>query len=284
MAAQSERSPGRGEDLAELDPGHVPQTRVHAFGDDALGEHDAVGLAAEIRAGRVSRREVVEAAIARTEKLDGVLHGLACRPVRRRRRRVRLAARGLLRRRAQLRQGQQRRRRPADPAGLPGLGGRAGGGGRRLRPDVLPDRHDRSSARPGSRSSGSARAPSSPVRRTRAQPVAHRPHLGRLLGRLGGVRRLGRGPDGARQRRRRLDPDPGRLLRPGRAQADPGPDADGQDEPRDAGADRLRRRGHPLGPRHRRLPPRVRAGLPRPRAAAGRRRHRPGHAAPAGRR
>ena len=31
-------------------------TAVHAFGDDALGDHDAVGLAAEIRAGRVSRR------------------------------------------------------------------------------------------------------------------------------------------------------------------------------------------------------------------------------------
>jgi amidase len=51
--------------------------RVHAFGDDAMGQHDAVGLAAEIRAGRVSRREVVEAAIARTQKVDGVLHGLA---------------------------------------------------------------------------------------------------------------------------------------------------------------------------------------------------------------
>ena len=60
---------------------------------------------------------------------------------------------------------------------------------------------------------------------TRAQPVAHRPHLGRLLGGLGGVRRLRRGADVARQRRRRLDPDPGRLLRPGRAQADAGPDA-----------------------------------------------------------
>ena len=27
------------------------RTRVHAFGDDALGDHDAVGLAEEIRAG-----------------------------------------------------------------------------------------------------------------------------------------------------------------------------------------------------------------------------------------
>jgi amidase len=51
---------------------------VHAFADDALGEHDAVGLAAELRVGRVSRAEVVEAAIARTQRLQPVLEGLAC--------------------------------------------------------------------------------------------------------------------------------------------------------------------------------------------------------------
>ncbi len=56
---------------------HVAQTRVHAFGDDALGEHDAVGLAAEIRAGRVSRLEAVQAAIERTRRLDETLTGLA---------------------------------------------------------------------------------------------------------------------------------------------------------------------------------------------------------------
>jgi amidase len=52
-------------------------TRVHAFGDDALGDHDAVGLAEEIREGRVSRLEAVEAAIERTRVLDGRLSGLA---------------------------------------------------------------------------------------------------------------------------------------------------------------------------------------------------------------
>jgi amidase len=56
---------------------HEPRTRVHAFGDDALGDHDAVGLAAEIREGRVSRREAVEAGIARTRRLDEDLSGLA---------------------------------------------------------------------------------------------------------------------------------------------------------------------------------------------------------------
>ena len=53
------------------------RTRVHAFRDDALGEHDAVGLVEEIRSGRISRQEAVEAAIARTTELDAVLNGLA---------------------------------------------------------------------------------------------------------------------------------------------------------------------------------------------------------------
>lgn len=52
-------------------------TRVHAFRDDALGEHDAVGLTEELRSGRVSRQELVDAAIDRTRSLDGELHGLA---------------------------------------------------------------------------------------------------------------------------------------------------------------------------------------------------------------
>ena len=58
-------------------PPEQQATRKHAFGDDALGEHDAVGLAEEIRAGRVSRQEAVEAAIARTRVLDESLSGLA---------------------------------------------------------------------------------------------------------------------------------------------------------------------------------------------------------------
>jgi len=52
------------------------RTRVHAFTDDALGEHDAVGLAEEIRAGRVSALEAVEAAIARVMKVDPELNGM----------------------------------------------------------------------------------------------------------------------------------------------------------------------------------------------------------------
>ncbi len=52
---------------------------VHAFGDDALGDLDAVGLVDALRSGRVGRAEVVEAAIARTEAVNPALNGLAYR-------------------------------------------------------------------------------------------------------------------------------------------------------------------------------------------------------------
>jgi amidase len=52
---------------------------VHAFGDDALGELDTVGLVDAIQSGRVGRAEVVEAAIARTEAVNAAVNGLACR-------------------------------------------------------------------------------------------------------------------------------------------------------------------------------------------------------------
>jgi amidase len=50
---------------------------VHAFGDDALGHLDAVGVSEAIRTGRIGRVEVVEAAIARTEAVNAALNGLA---------------------------------------------------------------------------------------------------------------------------------------------------------------------------------------------------------------
>ena len=52
-------------------------TRISAFGDDALGDHDAVGLVDALRAGEVSAAELVEAAIARTEAVQPTLNGLA---------------------------------------------------------------------------------------------------------------------------------------------------------------------------------------------------------------
>jgi amidase len=44
----------------------------HAFSDDALGSLDGLGLAAWIRDREVSRREVLEAALARLAKIDGL--------------------------------------------------------------------------------------------------------------------------------------------------------------------------------------------------------------------
>jgi amidase len=52
-------------------------SRIHAFGDDALGDLDAVGLVEKLRAAKVSPHELVEAAIARTEAVDPTLNGLA---------------------------------------------------------------------------------------------------------------------------------------------------------------------------------------------------------------
>ncbi|EFV11815.1 amidase [Segniliparus rugosus] len=50
--------------------------RVHAFGDDALGDHDGVALAGLFRSGKVSARELAEAAIARLEKANPELNGI----------------------------------------------------------------------------------------------------------------------------------------------------------------------------------------------------------------
>jgi len=53
--------------------------RVHAFTDDALGTHDAVGLVDALHTGELSVVEVVEAAIARAETIDGQLDTIAHR-------------------------------------------------------------------------------------------------------------------------------------------------------------------------------------------------------------
>ena len=51
-------------------------TRAHAFGDDALGDLDAVGLADRIQSGAATVPEVVEAAIARAERVNGDLNAI----------------------------------------------------------------------------------------------------------------------------------------------------------------------------------------------------------------
>lgn len=57
--------------------GAFPLEPVHAFRDDALGEHDGVALAEALRKYQVSVQEVVEAAITRTEAVNPILNGLA---------------------------------------------------------------------------------------------------------------------------------------------------------------------------------------------------------------
>jgi amidase len=52
-------------------------TMVSAFTDDALGDRDAVGLVAALAAGEVSAADLIEAAIARTERVNPELNGLA---------------------------------------------------------------------------------------------------------------------------------------------------------------------------------------------------------------
>ncbi|MFJ8435547.1 amidase [Kitasatospora sp. NPDC094019] len=51
--------------------------RVHAYADDALGEHDAVALAALVRAGEVAPAELAAAAAARAERVDAALAPVA---------------------------------------------------------------------------------------------------------------------------------------------------------------------------------------------------------------
>ena len=57
----------------------VTPAPVHAYRNDALGDHDAVALARLIRQGDVSVHEVTEAAIARAEAVDPALNALALR-------------------------------------------------------------------------------------------------------------------------------------------------------------------------------------------------------------
>jgi amidase len=50
--------------------------QVHAYSDDVLADHDGIALAALIRSGDVSRREVLEAALARAAKVDSALRAV----------------------------------------------------------------------------------------------------------------------------------------------------------------------------------------------------------------
>ncbi len=51
---------------------------IHAFGDDALGDHDAVALAQLVRDMQVSPDELAAAATARAQRVDPALRAVAC--------------------------------------------------------------------------------------------------------------------------------------------------------------------------------------------------------------
>jgi amidase len=54
----------------------MAETRISAFCDDALADHDAVGIAELIRTGKVSREEVAAAAVERIRRVDPILHAV----------------------------------------------------------------------------------------------------------------------------------------------------------------------------------------------------------------
>ena len=240
-------------------------TRVHAFADDALAADDAVGLVARMRAGEVSAAEIVEAAVARAERVQPALNGLCVPGVRPR------PGRGP---------------RPRGPASSPASppSSRTTSTSPGCRPSRARDACVPRPAKPTATSRGCTSA-------TGLVPLGQDPALGVRLQRQRRVPRrsvrsatrgtpttpsgassagsaafvaAGRRPDRARQRRRRLDPDPRRRQRPGRAQAHPRPAA--QDKMMREMPVRIvaRRRGHPVRARHGGVLPRGRAGLPQP--------------------
>ncbi|MBX3421311.1 MAG: amidase [Pirellulaceae bacterium] len=54
----------------------MSNNQIHAFCDDVLGDHDAVGLAELVRRGDVSSLELAEAAIARAQRVDEQLNAI----------------------------------------------------------------------------------------------------------------------------------------------------------------------------------------------------------------
>lgn len=57
-------------------PADAPAHRVHAFGDDALADHDATAIATLLRQHKLSHREVLEAAIHRAHKVEPAIHAI----------------------------------------------------------------------------------------------------------------------------------------------------------------------------------------------------------------
>ena len=207
-------------------------TRVHAFADDALGDLDAVGLVAAIQAGAVSVPEVVEAAIARAERVKPELNAVAYVAFDRARAEARDPRGGFF-------------------AGVPtfvkdnvdvaGMPTQQGSDAFVARPEKADGDFARMFLATGLIPLGKTQLSEFGFSAVGRAPAARAgPHArgtpsttaGRLLVRLGGAGGRRRRTDRARQRRRRLDPDPGRGQRPGRPQAHPRPAGPGQDDAR----------------------------------------------------
>jgi amidase len=70
-------------------------TAIHAFGNDVLAVHDAVALAAMVQRGDVSSLELVEAAIARAEKVNPALQAIELKDYPRARRQANESIEGI---------------------------------------------------------------------------------------------------------------------------------------------------------------------------------------------
>ena len=187
-------------------------------------DYDGLGLAELVRARQVAPEEVLEAAIGRIEALNPTLNAVVTRVYDE----ARLAAAAprpgrAVRGRAVPAQGPGRR--PGRRAAVRRLAllqacGRAGRRRDRGAPqarradDPRPHQHAGVRAQRHDRAGGVRADP---------QPLRPRAHARRLERRLGGGGRRAHGADRACQRRRRLDPHPGVLLRAVRAQADAQP-------------------------------------------------------------
>lgn len=228
---------------------------VNAFRDDALGELDAVGMVDALRTGRVSRADLIEAAIARTEAVNPALNGLAHPTFERAR---------------------------AEAAGS-GSGGYFDGVPTFVKDNVavagMPTMQGTDAWDPvphpehGDFAEFYLATGLIPLGKTQLSEFgfsasAEHPRIGAvrnpwdtdytandLIVRFRRLRR-GRGrADRARQRRWWIHPNPGRLQRISRTQTVSWPAASGQVIASDAGPARQRRRAHAVGARHRRVLP-----------------------------
>ena len=233
----------------------------------------AIELAGMVRAGEISARELVQISLERIEELNPALNAFVEVDAERA-----LAAADEIGpgRRAPVRGGADRDQEQPPGAGpAPHLRLLADG---RLRVRLRPQRHPAPEGRwvrdrrhdDAARVRHPADERGAPLRAD-PQPVGSRAHPRRLLRRRGGGGGQRHGAGRPRQRRRRLDPHPRRLLRAGRAQAEPRTDLRGPrarrlraGDRRHAHAHRRRHRGDPRRAR------RLRAGRRHLGAAAGR--------------